>query len=79
MSICRKFGPIYGMDKFHVMRFLAESQPSPVQAVFHNVEVHRGVDTTPPRVSKLRAVELSGKNSGLLSTSTRDWLCDFWS
>ena len=26
--------------------------------------------TLPPRVSKLRAVELSGKNSGLLS---RDW------
>ena len=38
-----------------------------------------GVGATPPRVSKLSVVELSGKTHGLVSMSTRDWWCVLWS
>ena len=36
------------------------------------------LDTTPARF-ETNGAELSVKNSGLLSLSTRDWWCDFWS
>ena len=54
-----------------VCRFLPPSPP------FFATE--RGVGV-PPGVSKLIVVELSGRRtSGLLSTSTRDWWCVFGS
>ena len=49
-----------------------------MHGLFHSADVQGGGDTTvPPRVSKLSVVEVSGKNSGLLSTITRDWWCFF--
>ena len=52
--------------------------PSPVYARFHNADVQgEGEGDMTPRASKLGVVELSEKkNSGLVSTSTREW-CDF--
>ena len=52
--------------------------PSPVHADFHNADVQGGgIDVTTTRVSKVRVVELSGKNQRLdnqrLLTSTREW------
>ena len=50
----------------------AHINPSPF-SVFRHLRQWRGVGATHPAVSKSSVVELSGKNSGLLSTSTRDW------
>ena len=51
-------------------------QPSPVSRNSSPLPLEGG-GMPPPGVSKLSVVGLSGKTSGLLSTSTRDWCCFF--
>ena len=47
--------------------------PRPSSVFRHLPQCRGGGWCDPPGVSKLSVVELSRKNSGLLSTSTRDW------
>ena len=49
----------------------SDFNPRPSSVFRHLPQCRGGGD--PPGVSKLSVVELSGKTSGLLSTSTRDW------
>ena len=56
----------------HVLPELTFKDKTPQGMEHVCVEVQGGGLYDPPRVSKLRVVELSGKTSGLLSTSTRD-------
>ena len=56
---------------------LGALNPRPCTPIFITWTCRGGGRCDPPRVSKLRVVEFSGKNGGLLSTSTRDWWCFF--
>ena len=52
---------------------------APVHSRFRNADVQGGGIRPPARVSKQGSQTLAKKKPGLLSTSSRDWWCVFWS
>ena len=69
----------YMHDDYSAISFLKErkgSEPLPVHAVFRNADVRGGI--RPPARFETKGLRAQRKkNSVLLSTSTRDWGCNF--